>query len=475
MEKFFDQVDKLGPDFKTRLSDAIQLESVVTKVEEKKEMAESLKKQLSEFGANAQLYDPKDGLPPIVYAHYNTDQHDTKKTILVYGHYDVQPAGDGWSPDIPPFQLTEGERKDKKPCYFGRGSTDDKSPVLAWLNMLQAHKAARVAVPVNIRFLFEGMEESGSKGLPNFIKNTDEGKALFANVDAACISDNYWLGAGKPCLTYGLRGIAYFKATVTARQNPLHSGIYGGTVYEPLTDLITLLSKLVDNKGNIKVPGMLDDVPPVTEEEKKGYECIDFQMSDLEAAIGNKSYIYDDRIETLQHRWRWPSLSIHGIFGADSSAESTTAIAPEVTAKFSIRTVPNMKTDKIKNQVTKYLTEEFKKLNSKSQLTIDMTENGEYWVTDSKHKNFEAGKQATQTIWGVRPDLTREGGSIPVALDIQEGLGKDSQGNQKSLMLLPIGTALDGAHGPDENIPIKNYTKGTKLLGAYLHHFANAN
>lgn len=375
-------------------------------------MAESLAKQLNDLGGKAELKDltTKSGLPPVVAAQYPKTPDSNKSTILIYGHYDVQPADDADKWKHPPFELMEDTRQsDNAKCYFGRGCTDDKGPVIAWLNVIEAYNKAAVTIPVNLRFLFEGMEESGSSGLPEFIKS-DDGKKLFENVDAACISDNYWLGTTKPCLTYGLRGIVYFSITISGPKQELHSGLFGGTVYEPMTDLSILLSKLVDSQGNILIPGIEKDVEPLTEVEAQTYKNIQYTMQDFYSATGSHTAIYDDPIKTLMARWRYPSLSIHGIEGAYSGPGSKTSIAPSVTGKFSIRTVPNMTTEIVKQLVTNYLNVEWERLNSKNQFKIVVNDSGEPWRTDPNHKNFRAAANATKTVWGTDPDLTREGG-----------------------------------------------------------------
>ena len=198
-------------------------------------------------------------LPPLVVGAYGRDP--AKKTVLLYGHYDVQPAlkSDGWATD--PFELVE----DAQGRLIGRGSTDDKGPVIAWLWIIQAHRELGVPLPVNLRFVFEGMEESGSTGLDGYIHGAAKG--LLADVDCVCISDNYWLGKSKPCLTYGLRGVSYYTAEIAGPARDLHSGIYGGAVHEPMTDLIALMSRLVTPKGEILVPGIQDSVAPLTGNE----------------------------------------------------------------------------------------------------------------------------------------------------------------------------------------------------------------
>ncbi|KNG91664.1 Cys-Gly metallodipeptidase dug1 [Aspergillus nomiae NRRL 13137] len=455
LDKFFDAVDDLSSSFKDRLGRAIHIQSVSSEADKRDEltkMANFLADELNTLGAQAEPKLLPSNLPPVVIGHYPKSPDQTKPTILIYGHYDVQPVTvQPWH--YAPFELTQaGAVGDER--YYGRGTTDDKGPVVAWANVIQAHQKAGVDIPVNLRFCFEGMEESGSTGLADYLAS-EEGRKIFEDVDAGCISDNYWLGTKKPCLTYGLRGINYFKITISGPPTQLHSGLFGGTVYEPLTDLVTLLSKLVDSQGNILVTGIQEDIEPLTEEEEETYDNIDFTMQDFNNSIGPNTDcgIFNNPKRTLMARWRYPSLSIHGFDGSANDPETVTSIPPWVTGKFSIRTVPSMTTE----QVTQ--------LNG---LDIKMTDSGEWWRTDPQARNFKAAELATQKVWdNVTPDLTREGGSIPVALDIQKGLGSD-----ESLMLLPIGTSSDGAHGPDENMRVQNYQNGVKVLGAYLHYFA---
>ncbi|GKZ71058.1 metallopeptidase M20 [Aspergillus niger] len=302
------------------------------------------------------------------------------------------------------------------------------------------------------------MEESGSVRVSEFAQ---EHKDIFTKVDAACISDNHWLTTRKPCLTYGLRDISYFTITIAQKPMPghepvpLHSGIYRGTVNEPMTELVIMLSKLAGSNGNILIPsinGLVDDVTP---DEIAQYEGIDFDMDEFRNTIVSEAAIYATAKDTLMHRWRYPSITIHGINGADPSPNQTTAICPKVTGKFSIRTVPTMEGKVATALVVHYLEQKFKKLGSKN--TCELKQFGDsapYWVGNTEDSNFAAGRAATD---------------IGATLDIQNALGHD-----KSIMLLPVGRSDDGAHGPDEKLDRDNYIKGKKLLVAYWWYFANA-
>jgi Cys-Gly metallodipeptidase DUG1 len=396
-------------------------------------------------------------LPPVVIARYGNDPN--KRTILVYGHYDVQPAlmEDGWG--TKPFELSI----DDKGRMYGRGSTDDKGPVLGWLNAIEAHKKAGVDFPVNLLCCFEGMEEYGSEGLDDFINA--EAKKYFKDADAVCISDNYWLGTEKPCLTYGLRGCNYYSIEISGPGADLHSGVFGGTAHEPMTDLMAIMSKLVTPQGEILIPGINEMVAPVTEDEKALYKPIAYTMDNLYESLGSKTGIFDDKERTLMGRWRFPSLSVHGVEGAFSAPGAKTVIPAKVVGKFSIRTVPNMEEDPVNDAVYKYIHSEFAKLNSKNKLKVFCQHSGKWWVASPHHWNFSAAAKAVEQVFGVQPDMTREGGSIPVTITFEQATGKN-------VLLLPMGSSTDGAHSINEKLDRRNYIEGTKLLGAYLHYVA---
>ncbi|RKP01468.1 hypothetical protein CXG81DRAFT_25852 [Caulochytrium protostelioides] len=400
-------------------------------------------------------------LPPVVLGTYGTDP--AKKTVLVYGHYDVQPAAkeDGWATD--PFQLVE--QADGR--LVGRGASDDKGPLMGWLWAIEAHQKAGVALPVNLKCCFEGMEESGSEGLDALIAAEAQAGGYFDGVDAVCISDNYWLGTTKPCLTYGLRGVSYFNLTVRGPARDLHSGVFGGTVHEPMTDLVRLMSTLVDPQGKILVPGIYDTVAPVTDAERELYKTIEFSVGDINNATGSESALTSDKAQLLMGRWRNPSLSLHGIEGAFATPGSKTVIPAKVIGKFSIRTVPHQDPDEITRLVKAHVAAEFAKLESTNTIAVACDHAGKSWVADINHWNFTAAIKAVKTVFGVTPDLTREGGSIPVTLTFQEALNKN-------VLLLPMGRGDDGAHSTNEKLDRDNYLRGIELMATYLHEIAAA-
>ncbi|KIW07739.1 uncharacterized protein PV09_01669 [Verruconis gallopava] len=467
LDAYFKQVDDLSDAFIDRLRKAVAIPSVSADEERRADvvrMGEFLAEELKKLGAEVQIrplgkqpHKEHLDLPPVVIARYGNDSK--KRTILVYGHYDVQPAlkEDGWATE--PFTLTI----DEKGRMFGRGSTDDKGPVLGWLNAIEAHQKAGVEFPVNLLMCFEGMEEYGSEGLDDFINA--EAKKFFKDADAVCISDNYWLGTEKPCLTYGLRGCNYYSIEVSGPAQDLHSGVFGGTAHEPMTDLTKIMASLVDVDGKILIPGLDELVAPLTEEEKGLYSDIAFTMDNLYESLGSKTGLFEEKERTLMGRWRYPSLSLHGIEGAFSAPGAKTVIPAKVIGKFSIRTVPNMEIDDVNKLVFDYVNAQFAKLKSKNKCTVSCQHAGKWWVASPKHWNFTAAGKAVERVWGVKPDLTREGGSIPVTLTFEQATGKN-------VLLLPMGSSTDAAHSINEKLDKKNYIEGIKLLGAYLHYVA---
>ncbi|KAK1230508.1 hypothetical protein PQX77_006436 [Marasmius sp. AFHP31] len=469
-KEFLDFVDTKADFFIQRLSDAVAIKSVSGDPQYRSEvikMSHWIKDQFSAVGVETvhrdlgkQTVEGKElQLPPAVLGRLGNDPG--KKTVLVYGHFDVQPANrsDGW--DTEPFDLTVKENGQ----LIGRGSSDDKGPVLGWLNILQYHHEQKKELPVNFRCCFEGMEESGSEGLDALVERESKPGGWFEGVDCVCISDNYWLNTRTPVITYGLRGLTYFKLIVEGPARDLHSGVFGRMVHEPMTDLIALMSKLVDVKGNILIPDVDTMVSVADAKERELYERLDYSIADVESAIGASTTLSSDKVEVAMGRMRMPSLSLHGIEGAFYGTGAKTVIPAKVIGKFSIRLVPPQTPDNINPLVEKYINEEFAKLGSKNKCKLEFEHGGKPWVGDISHWNYEAAQRATRAVYGKEPDMTREGGSIPVTLTFAESLGVN-------VLLLPMGRGDDGAHSTNEKLDRSNFIEGTKLLGTYLYEIA---
>jgi len=472
MVKLFAAVDKNKDKYIANLAKSVAIKSVSAWPETRPEITKMMHwmgDELKALGAAIEYVELGDQtmpdgsvlpLPPVLMGELGQDA--TKKTLLVYGHLDVQPANekeDGWDTD--PWVLTEVDGK-----LYGRGSTDDKGPVLGWIHALQCYQECGIEMPVNFKFCFEGMEESGSEGLDKMLMDRQNTKFM-QEVDFCCISDNYWLGKNKPCLTYGLRGVCYFFIEVECATKDLHSGVFGGTVNEGMVDLIWMMNQLVDEDGKILVEGLMDSVAPLTPEEEAKYVNIDFDPEEFRQDLGAPGRLMhgNDKAKTLMARWRFPSLSLHGIQGAFADAGAKTVIPRKVVGKFSIRIVPNQTPELVEKVVVAYCNKVWAKRNSPNKMTASLFHGGRCWLSDPDHPNYIAGSRATQMVYGVEPDLTREGGSIPVTLTLQEATGKN-------VILLPMGAADDGAHSQNEKIDIRNYIEGTKLLGAYAYELS---
>ncbi|KAK5642967.1 hypothetical protein RI129_009134 [Pyrocoelia pectoralis] len=467
--KLFDYIDSHKNEYIAALREAVAIPSVSASPEHRQDtckMVEWTAQRLRNVGCDVTIKDIGfekllDGseipLPPVIFATLGRDSK--KKTICIYGHLDVQPASveDGWNSE--PFNLTEVNGK-----LYGRGSTDDKGPVLCWIHAIEAYNAMKEEVPVNIKFVLESMEESGCQGLEELLIR-ERNDYLF-NVDYVCISDNYWLGTEMPSITYGLRGTCSFHVEVACAKQDLHSGVYGGTVHEAMADLIYLLNTLTDEKGNILVPNFQKHVAPLTEEEVELYNPITFNVDEYRKFVGcNKLAHNEDKIQLLMHRWRYPVLSIHGIEGAYSGSGLKTIIPKKVIGKFSIRIVPNQTVTEVNEMIISYLEHKWKERNSPNDFKVTANQAGNNWSEDPFHPHFIAGRKATKHVYGVEPDLTREGGSIPIVAVLKSIL-------QRNILLLPVGTGDDGAHAENEKINIKNYIEGTKLFVAYLYEVA---
>ncbi|CAG7833368.1 unnamed protein product [Allacma fusca] len=466
LQNIFQLIDQNKTKYISTLGEAVAIRSVSAWPDARDEVVRMVTwtgSKLRELGCKVELQEIgnqtfEDGtvlaLPPVIFATLGSDC--AKKTLLIYGHLDVQPAKkeDGWDTD--PFVLTEVRGQ-----LFGRGSTDDKAPVLGWLHAIECYQALKQDLPVNLKFVLEAMEESGSEGLDDLLRAHED--KFLKGVDLVCISDNYWLGKNKPCLTYGLRGLCYFFLEVEGGIKDLHSGVFGGSVHEPMADLIWLLDQLTGQDGKILVPGIMNDVPEKTPDEQKLYDAIEFSLEDFRSDIGVSQIRFpQSKSKTLMHRWRYPALSIHGIQGAFSDPGAKTVIPRKVIGKFSIRLVPNQTPDQVEKVVQAYIKEKWESRQSPNTMKLKLESGGKPWSANPNHPNYRAASKATEYVYNEVPFMTREGGSIPVTLTLQET-------TKKNVLLLPMGASDDGAHSQNEKIDIRNYIEGTKVMAAYLY------
>jgi len=465
MEKVCAYLKENEEHFVSRLAECVAIPSISASPEHRHECIRQMhetQKLLHQINAQTEMVDigtqkMHDGetraLPPVILARVGSDP--SKKTLLIYGHMDVQPAlvTDGWDSD--PFKMEERDGK-----FYGRGTTDDKGPVLGWVNVIEAFQKTNTELPINFKFCLEGMEESGSVNLEQTVRSRTDffGK----EVDYVCISDNYFLGKNKPCLTYGLRGQLYFYIEVEGPKQDLHSGVFGGSIPEPMIELCHLLSSLADTDGHISVGGVMNQVDPITDAEKLIYKNIDFSTEAFLKDVGSGKLTENNKTDLLMRRWRIPSLSVHGIQGAFAEPGEKTVIPGKVIGKFSIRMVPSMTREHVEKCVVDHVDALHLKLNTQNRVRCFIAKKpSRPWLADTNNQNFTAAIKAVENVWGMAPDLTREGGSIPITLVFEEVTGKD-------VLLLPMGACDDGAHSQNEKLNRENYNKGMQVFANYI-------
>ncbi|KAM5136712.1 LOW QUALITY PROTEIN: beta-Ala-His dipeptidase-like [Callospermophilus lateralis] len=254
-------------------------------------------------------------------------------------------------------------------------------------------------------------------------------------------------------------------ASVRCRDQGFHSGTLGGILNEPMADLVALLGSLVDSSGHILIPGIYDQVAPLTEEEKKLYEAIEMDLEEYRNASQVEKFLFDTKEEILMHLWRYPSLSIHGIEGAFDEPGTKTVIPGQVIGKFSIRLVPHMNMSVVEKQVRQHLEGMFSNRNSSDRMAASTTLGLQPWIANINDMQDLAAKRAISRVFGTEPDMMRAGSTIPIAKMIQDII-------QKSVMMLPLGTVDDGEHSQNEKINRWNYIEGSKLFASFFLEIA---
>jgi acetylornithine deacetylase/succinyl-diaminopimelate desuccinylase-like protein len=364
-----------------------------------------------------------------------------KPTVLVYGHYDVQPVDPIELWDSPPF---EPVIKDGK--IFARGATDDKGQVFMHIKSVEAFFKTEGSLPLNIKFIIEGEEEVGSTNLTSFInKNKD-----FLKCNAVLISDTALYEPGSPALTYGLRGLSYMEVEITGPNRDLHSGEYGGSVANPINVLAEMISKLQDKNGRITIPGFYDDVLKLTKAEKENYKKLKF--SDKKFAKGlNVSELKGEKgFSTLERIWVRPTLDCNGIIGGFTGKGAKTIIASKAAAKISMRLVPNQDSKKISKLFTKYI----KQIAPRSvKVKITNLHGAEPCLTPLNDKATIAAAKAMEETFGKKTIFIREGGSIPIVSDFSKGL-------KAPVVLMGLGLNSENLHSPNEHFNLNHFELG---------------
>jgi len=411
--------------------------------------ADSIKASLTKAGADKAEICLTAGYP-IVYAEKMIDPK--LPTVLVYGHYDVQPADplELWTSG--PF---EPVIKDGK--IYARGACDDKGQMFSHVKAFEFMMKTN-SLPCNIKFMIEGEEEIGSDNLGIFVKNNKEK----LKADVILVSDTGIIANDIPSITVGLRGLTYLEVEVTGPNRDLHSGLYGGAVPNPINILCEMIAKLKDDNKHITIPGFYDDVEVLSAEERAEMAKAPFSLDEYKKSLDLKDVIGEEGYTTNERNSIRPTLDVNGIWGGYQGEGAKTVIASKAYAKISMRLVPYQNSDKTFEQFKNY----FESI-APSSVTVKVTPHhgGEAAVTPSNSIAYKAASKAMETTFGKKPIPVRSGGSIPIVAMFKSELGLDT-------VLLGFGLDSDAIHSPNEHYGVFNYLKGIETIPYFFQYYA---
>jgi succinyl-diaminopimelate desuccinylase len=385
---------------------------------------------------------------PLVYA--ETPKVPGQPTVLVYGHYDVQPVEplDQWI--SPPFEPTK-----RGGNIYARGATDDKGQMLTHLLSTRAWLKTRGKLPVQLKFAIEGEEEVGSQGIYDYLAKAEAKEKLKA--DICVISDTSQFAPGAPAITYGLRGGLWFEVTARGPKQDLHSGTFGGAVANPINALCKLLAQLIDERGRVQVPGFYDDVTPLSDAERKQFAALPFAEDKFKQQIGVTELAGEEGFSTLERRWARPTYDVLAIWGGERVPKS--AIQASATARASFRLVPKQDPQKIAASLKQFLSA---KCPPGITLEISTPHGSPGVVVPLDSPYVAAASRAIERGFGTKPVFIREGGSIPIVGAFREHLGIDT-------LLLGWGLDDDNTHSPNEKFCLADFHRGIKASANLWH------
>lgn len=415
--------------------------------------ADFIKEKLQEAGATLVEICPTAG-NPIVYGEYMAGPD--RPTVLVYGHYDVQPADPYELWTSPPF---EPVIKDEK--IYARGACDDKGQVYMHVKALEMMlRDGGLGAPCNIKFMFEGEEEIGSDNLGLFVKANKEK----LQADVILISDTGILANDVPSIEVGLRGLSYHEVEVTGPNRDLHSGLYGGAVMNPINALCDMISSLHDANRHITIPGFYNNVAELSTAERAELAQAPFSEQEFEQSIGLPAAAGEAGYTTPERTSIRPTLDVNGIWGGYTGEGAKTVIASKAYAKISMRLVPHQTSD----EITALFQKHFESI-APAGITVKVTPHhgGEPVVTPTDSVAYRAAAKALETTFGKKPVPTRGGGSIPIVAMFKTELGLDS-------VLLGFGLDSDAIHSPNEHFGVFNFLKGIETIPEFYREYAAA-
>ena len=411
--------------------------------------AEYLKVKFDELDTHVEICETSGY--PVIYAEKIIDP--ALPTVLVYGHYDVQPADpyDLW--DSPPFEpVIKNDR------IYARGACDDKGQMYMHIKAYEALIKTN-SLPCNIKFMIEGEEEVGSENLETFVKeNLEKLKA-----DVIVISDTSIISNDTPSITVGLRGLSYLEVEVTGPNRDLHSGTYGGAVGNPINVLCQMIASLQDKHGKITIPGFYDKVEELATEYREQMAQAPFNSEDYKNHLAIEEVKGEKGFSTIERTGIRPALDVNGIWGGYTGEGAKTVLPSKAYAKISMRLVPHQSS----HEITELFTSHFKSMAPKSvKIKVTPHHGGEPSVIPTHSIGYKAAAKAMEKTWEKTPIPTREGGSIPIVALFQKELGLDA-------ILMGFGLNEDAIHSPNESYGLFNYYRGIETISHFYQFFTD--
>ncbi len=439
--------------FEQDLCTLLSIPSVSTDEARRPEMqccAEEVVRQLRQAGIEDTRIMPTGGHPAVFGA---SKHRPDRPTLLIYGHYDVQPEVPVELWESPPFEPTVRNGK-----LYARGTTDDKAQFLIHFKAAEAMHALHGDLPVNLKFILEGEEEIGSPSLPAFIETH---KDLLA-CDVLVVSDTSMYAPGIPSLLYGLRGLSYLEVEVKGADGDLHSGIFGGAVPNPAIELCRIIAALKDPDGRITVPGFYDKVRALSPAERAEWAGLPFDDEEFRRSVGCPGLAGEAGFTTLERRWARPTLDVNGMISGFTGEGAKTVLPGKASAKISCRLVPDQEPE----EIARLVEAEIMRLASTTvEVKVRFHHGGLPWMTAPTDPVLEAAGRAAARAWGRTPVRVREGGSIPIISTFCRVL-------EVPAVLLGIGLEDENAHAPNEHIDLGNFHKGIQASAWLMEEVA---
>ncbi len=455
MENTLKFIEENKERFLEELKDYLRIPSISAVEEHKSDMlkcADFVVSKMKEAGIKkTKIFKTKGH--PIVYGEWSGAKG--APTVLIYGHYDVQPPEPLELWKTPPF---EPDIRDGK--IYARGANDNKGQNFVHIKGVEAYMKTVGKLPVNVKFVIEGEEEVGSENLTEFIK---EHKGLL-KCDAVLISDTSLYAPGVPTINYGLRGLTYMEIEVQGPNRDLHSGSFGGAIANPINVLAKIIASFHDKNGKVKIPNFYKDVKKITKKEKENFKALRFSDKKFAKEYGVRELQGEKGYSTLERLWGRPTLDCNGIYGGYTGEGAKTVLPSKATAKVSMRLVPDQDPKKIAKEFTKYV----KAIAPKSvKVTVKEMHGGYPVAFPLDDKAIQAGAKAVSKAFGKKTVFTREGGSIPIVVDFKKYLNAP-------VVLMGLGLDTDDIHSPNEHFDVDSFFKGIYSSVYFMDEFAKA-